>query len=79
MPTAYAYEKSEELEEYTVRGMGKMDRTTVSFLEFLGRRLNHSFDLRPHQYEVFIFRAMKLVQPRVVRIKINCSLPEQRG
>ena len=56
-----------------------MDRTTVSFLDPLGCRLNYSLDLWPHQEEVLILGAAKFVQPRVIRSEINCSFPVQGG
>lgn len=56
-----------------------MDRTTISFLNLVGRRLNHSLDLRPHQEKVFIIGATKFVQSRVIRGEIKCSSPKQGG
>lgn len=78
IPMTCAYEKLEELWN-TKSSIEKMNRTMISFLNPLRRRLNHSLNLWPHQEEIFIFEITKFVQPWVIGSEVNCSFPVQRG
>ncbi len=55
-----------------------MNRTMISFLNRLWRRLNHSLNLWLHQEKIFIFEIMKFVQLWVISSEVNRSFLMQR-